>query len=445
MNFEVKQKYTDFINVINGNQNTSQNYMKNPECVCDSDNGSNGANESDSELKNEFEKIIKNNKQKNLNKPQENLNNIKNKSETTSSSGLGDNIDLIVKTQQQFKKMISTNKNPNTIKHNFNKNVVSQESESIDNKKNHEKNSTISSNSIEKGLMKINTKILNKNQEREENQINFNSQELKNVLRINDSQSLSSIHTDSEGNKIWVNNKEKKNEELSIDSEFEHIFNEQDEKKDKKNKKDKKDKKDKNINNEKNDKRLDNLEKMYEKMMSESMKKHESKQKNKNDVKKIIDINMDKSEIIKELCEKIDKELYLESTRGFNSATSTYKLKIHKLRSNIDKLEIQDNLPCFVGYMYRDFNNPKIYQSKDANKYWTRVYKYKKSIKEENVEDNDKILDACLKNFKNSKKFKKRIGSSIIRAFKRTVELSDVNNITIDIIFFVKISEKDNQ
>ncbi len=394
INSGMKQKYTDFINVINKSDNQISNQGN--QCVC-------GTDSDDSELKHEFEKAIRqnnnqNNNQNNIQKSRQ----VKQKdvSETTSSSGLGGNIEYIKKTQENFKKMNSSMNNPS--QHNNPNNFVNN---------------------------------MNFKEEQDDNLVvkNLNSQQLKQVLQISDSKSISTIDTGSNEERIWVNKKE---EILSVDSEFEHIFKDSKKKKEKENK-----------INKKKETNTNNLEVLYEKMIAENMKKFQENEKTK--VKepkkeKIIDATTDKKDILKILCDRLDKELFYESTRGFSMENSIYKLSISKLRKNMEKFAYQENIPCSIGYMYRDFNNPKIYQNRDADKYWKRVSKNKKTILEENIDSEDKILLACIKNFKNAKKFKKKIGSSMVRAFIRTVQLVDLNDLTINIIFYVKHSEKQN-
>ena len=218
----------------------------------------------------------------------------------------------------------------------------------------------------------------------------------------------------------------------SIDEEFKQFFN--------------KDKK-KRLDIDSKEKQFNKLEKYYDKVVKKTNEKI-----NKNNIVNKLDNNPDKKyeeideskykkkDLVKIILNKIEKEIYIESTRGYNIEQNIYKINMEKLRLNLSKFNLSNNSKCVVGYLYRNYNNPKVYSTTNENTYWLEVSNngFMGQIIQNELDSNDKFLNSCLKNFKQTKKFKKQIGSSLVRAHIKTVEILNSNNLIIDIIFFVK-------
>lgn len=224
---------------------------------------------------------------------------------------------------------------------------------------------------------------------------------------------------------------EKLKESSSIDDEFKQFFN--------------KDKK-KRLDTD-SFKQINKLEKYYDKVIKNKLsnndlveKKDVLKQKKNNDID---ESKYKKSDIVKLVLDKIEKEIYYESTRGYSTEKNIYKMNMEKLKINLEKFKLSPNTKCTVGYIYRNYNNPKVYSAPNENTYWIEVSNggLMNQVVVNELEPYDKFLNACLKNFKKTTKFKKQIGSNLIRAHIKTVELLNQNNIVIDLIFFVKYKQ----
>jgi hypothetical protein len=193
-------------------------------------------------------------------------------------------------------------------------------------------------------------------------------------------------------------------------------------------------------------KQLEKLEKYYDKAIE---KKHKNKEtpelnnKNKDKKEEVIDEKKyKKKDVVKLMLNSVEKKIFEESTRGFNLENSIYKLDIQKLKTNLFNFKIDKDSKCTIGYLYRNFLNPKIYNTiNNETSFWIETTKISNSTNliETELEPKNKFLLACLKNFKKTKKFKKQIGSNLFRANIKTVELLNTpNKLIIDIIFFTK-------
>jgi hypothetical protein len=252
----------------------------------------------------------------------------------------------------------------------------------------------------------------------------------------NDSGSLLDTNSDSDirnkNNIIYEPNKD----DSSVASEFKQFFS-----------KNRKAKLDDGKPKDNNQKQLEKLEKYYDKAIE---KKHKNKEthdinKNKNKDKKdeIIDEKKyKKKDVVKLMLNSVEKKIFEESTRGFNLENSIYKLDIQKLKTNLFNFKIDKDSKCTIGYLYRNFLNPKIYNTiNNETGFWIETTKISNSnnLIETELEPKNKFLLTCLKNFKKTKKFKKQIGSNLFRANIKTVELlNTTNKLIIDVIFFVK-------
>jgi hypothetical protein len=240
----------------------------------------------------------------------------------------------------------------------------------------------------------------------------------------------SDSNSEPKKNIIYEPNKE----DSSVASEFKQFFS-----KNRKAKLD--DSKPKDINQ----KQLDKLEKIYDKAIEKKEKNKDKikKNKDKKENEEIIDEKKyKKKDLVKLMLNSIEKKIFLESTRGYNLENDIYKLDMQKLKTNLFNFKVDKDSKCTIGYLYRNFLNPKIYNTiNNETNFWIEITKISNStnLLETELEPKNKFLLACLKNFKKTKKFKKQIGSSLFRAHIKTVELLNTpNKLIIDVIFFVK-------
>ena len=153
--------------------------------------------------------------------------------------------------------------------------------------------------------------------------------------------------------------------------------------------------------------------------------------------------------LIKKISELVEY-VYEESIRGWNNQSNVYILQIDKLKENFEKV-IYDKItiPIKMGFIYRDFNEPKVYLEKDFTKYWVgfdiefdnQIKSNKKSINmiQTKYSIKNKILFYCLKNLTKSNKFKKKISKWNYKFIKKTIQLYGNKNLFIDIILFLGI------
>jgi hypothetical protein len=326
----------------------------------------------------------------------------------TNSSGLGeDNINFKNMYLQNMQRMQTSNNNVPAKQNNFQYHSSSEQKnvDSDEDKKNNNKNINMFGNQVKKSKKFGSGSLLDTNSD----------SEIRNKNNI-----------------IYEPNKS----DSSVASEFKQFFS-----------KNRKAKLDDGKPKDNNQKQLEKLEKYYDKAIE---KKHKNKEtldinKNKNKDKKdeIIDEKKyKKKDVVKLMLNSVEKNIFEESTRGFNIENSIYKLDIQKLKTNLFNFKIDKDSKCTIGYLYRNFLNPKIYNTiNNETSFWMETTKISNSTNliETELEPKNKFLVACLKNFKKTKKFKKQIGSSLFRANIKTVELLNTpNKLIIDVIFFVR-------
>jgi hypothetical protein len=144
--------------------------------------------------------------------------------------------------------------------------------------------------------------------------------------------------------------------------------------------------------------------------------------------------------------------VFKESIRGWNHESNLYVLQIDKLKENFEKIKNTNGSEQIkFGFIYRDFNETKVYLDKDFTKYWigfniefedknnlsNKMIPIKYSIK-------NKILFYCLKNLAKSNKFKKRISKWNYKFYKKTVQIHGNKKLIIDIVLFVGIKNSNN-
>ena len=149
--------------------------------------------------------------------------------------------------------------------------------------------------------------------------------------------------------------------------------------------------------------------------------------------------------IIKKISVLIE-HMYKESIRGWNHEHNLYIMQLDKLKENFEKV-VCKNLTSSIkmGFIYRDFNDSKVYVDKDFTKHWigfniefgdknnlNKMIPTKYSIK-------NKILFYCLKNLTKSNKFKKKISKWNYKFIKKTIQVYGNKNLFIDIILFIGI------
>jgi len=375
MNLEIKPVYNDFFNKIKDDDNNYKNIELDNKNSCKLDEIS-----SEQEVFVELKKILKSKNPKKYKLDKHKIN--------------------------QHKSINISEDNKNTFeKNNFNNNISN--SDNYTNSSGLNKDILILKNMYLQNI----TKIENNN-----NEINT---ELKSKFKQNvNEESVSLVdtisnHSENSQNLVFENIKEIE----SVDEEFKQFFS--------------KDKK-KRLDIDSKEKQFNKLEKFYDKVIK-------NKLDNKKEKSKEIDIhNYKKKDLVKILLNKIEKEIYLESTRGYNIEQNIYKLNIDKLKLNLSKFNVSSESKCTVGYLYRNYNDPKAYINTTENSHWLEISNTENKVIEKELDNKDKFLNSCLKNFKKIQKFKKQIGSSLYRAHIKTVEIINTKNLVIDIIFFVK-------
>jgi hypothetical protein len=224
------------------------------------------------------------------------------------------------------------------------------------------------------------------------------------------------------------------NEANTIKSEFENIFNDNLIKK--------------SINGDKNENSSikNNLEKMYNKILEKKEKYNkinnfDDKNRNNYDLGKYLDNNRKYSQddVIKKLAFFCEKYIFEESTRGWNFTSNVYVVNFEKLLDNLKKIIFIKNNHMVFGFFYRDYLNPKINSEKDFTKYWVG---YENStgytdVKKQDYTIKNKILYYSFKNLSKSSKFKKRIGKTYYKIFKKTIQVIDNKDLIIDLVFYV--------
>ena len=216
----------------------------------------------------------------------------------------------------------------------------------------------------------------------------------------------------------------------TIKSEFKHIFN---------------DSFKKNIYKENNEENNDvnyNLEEIYKKLLIKE-KKIKNNKINIYEIKNYLEnknINSINNFLL--ILSELIENLFNESTRGWNTEHNIYILNIEKLIDNIKKIITDKNYKIKIGFLYRDFQNPKIFSETDFTKYWigySNELNGKQNIKFINYSIKNKILLYCFKNLVKTIKFKKKIGSTNYKFIKKTVQIQGNKNLIIDIILFIGV------
>ena len=168
------------------------------------------------------------------------------------------------------------------------------------------------------------------------------------------------------------------------------------------------------------------------------------------ETKKTIDYGIKK---ISELVEHV----FNESTRGWNYEHNLYILQLDKLKENFEKVNFTDGISeslknlIKIGFIYRNFNDSKVYLDKDFSKHWigfdissnnstnlTNSNNPKKMVQTK-YQIKNKILFYCLKNLTKSNKFKKKISKITYKFIKKTVQIYGNKDLIVDIILFVGI------
>jgi hypothetical protein len=197
-----------------------------------------------------------------------------------------------------------------------------------------------------------------------------------------------------------------------------------------------------------------NLEKIYNKILDKKEKKNKitnNKINNSNDkninnyelARYLGDKKKSQDDIIKKLAFFCEKYIFEESTRGWNFISNVYVINFVKLLENLKKIIFEPNTNIVFGFFYRDYLNPKINFEKDFTKYWVG---YENStgysdIKKIDYTIKNKILYYSFKNLSKSSKFKKRIGKTYYKIFKKTTQVPDNKDLIIDIVFYVGIKK----
>ena len=160
----------------------------------------------------------------------------------------------------------------------------------------------------------------------------------------------------------------------------------------------------------------------------------------KNSIEEIINENKnDISIIFNKVFKIIYNNVFIESTRGWNTQNNIYVMNFDILKKNLTKIDIgQHNNLISIGYIYRDFENPKSFIDKDIYNYWININLTKNIVTNNNVKAKSKLLISCIKNLEKSSKFKKRIGQHYYKCLKKKVQVYGNKNIFVEIIFYIK-------
>ena len=77
-----------------------------------------------------------------------------------------------------------------------------------------------------------------------------------------------------------------------------------------------------------------------------------------------------------------------------------------KFKTNLLNFKLPEDSPKYtIGYLYRDYTNPKVYSLINEKNFWLDTYKNSASpsIIEKELDSKDKFLLSCLKNFKQTR------------------------------------------
>lgn len=435
MNLEIKQKYDNFIKIIEKKeklewleQNNSHNKYIPDLLICNEDilipidnNNINNFSENNEFIHNNYDIDCECNLSSGY---------------TSSDSKIVDESNKVKLNESNILYESTTSSDSN----NFNKSINNYQNENENNKS---KKNNYSFNNINK---------INRN-ERDIQEMSllddnfaFYNKKIPTIIK-NDQNSMNYIHSidlknskdckDSDDSIDSMNSMDSTESKNSINSEFKHLF--QIDNKKMLN----------SIDKEKNDNSStkNKLEQIYKKVIKKKEKKNNQNQSeiNNYDLGKYLDLTLIKSDeiMLKKLSSFVEKYLFEESTRGWNFNSDVYILNIPKLIDNLKKIIFINNYNIKFGFLYRDYSNPKTFLEKDFSKFWIGYEKSSENldIKKIDYSIKNKLLYYSFKNLSKSSKFKKRIGKYYYKFIKKTIQVSDNKELIIDLIFYFGIKK----
>ena len=136
-----------------------------------------------------------------------------------------------------------------------------------------------------------------------------------------------------------------------------------------------------------------------------------------------------------------EKYIFEESTKGWNFSYNIYIVDFIKLSDNLNKIIFPTNSNIKIGFLHRDYLNPKVNKEQNFTKFWIGCENSDEynTIKKINYDTNNKILYYSFKNLSNFSKFKKKIGKTYFKFFKKTIQVLNNKDLIIDLIFYVGI------
>lgn len=400
----INPKYSNFISVLEKNNNYNQNYLQNEKCIC---------NTSSDDSSESYTNKSKSNSKPNKNFVQ-NKHDIKDNNKIPSmkkNKNLDNKSDSLISTDidEQIKNKTKNYKDSSSLDSDSTQNIITKD-KSVKSVKSENSSTRKKELSPIKEITEQNTNVSSKLINLENNSDN----NLENSIEKNNE-----LSSQSNNDKIWIENRKDHN---SIDSEFKELFKDKIRTKPELNSK---------------EKQMKKLNKLFERTVETINIKHKEKQKHQEQkIKNMIKLSPD--DFVKEITKQMENNIFLNSTKGFNIQDDIYKLRFDKLKNNLIKFNIPENIFCDIGFIYRNFNNPKVYSSTNMYTNWLEITKnYNGIVSEIELKPDNRFLISCLKNFTETSKFKKKIGSFLFRAFKKTIQIYETNLI-IDIIFFTK-------
>lgn len=195
----------------------------------------------------------------------------------------------------------------------------------------------------------------------------------------------------------------------------------------------------------------ENLEKIFDKVIKKKSLSQSQLQNNKQSSNVQIDIydlnkiitneNNNINNLLDVLTNFLNKNIFEESTRGWNMENNVFVLNFNILKNVLEKIKYSSKPDIKIGYFYRDFHNSKIYLDSDFTKYWigNEFNSSENQIKKMNHTIKNKILFYSLKNLVESNKYKKKIGKYNYKFLKKTIQVFGNKGLIIDIVFYVGI------
>ena len=187
----------------------------------------------------------------------------------------------------------------------------------------------------------------------------------------------------------------------------------------------------------------DNLEQIYNEILIKKNKKNNILNKLTNNYNLSIYLENIKSvdEMIKKISIFTEKYIFEESTKGWNFSYNIYIVDFIKLSDNLNKIIFPTNSNIKIGFLHRDYLNPKVNKEQNFTKFWIGCENSDEynTIKKINYDTNNKILYYSFKNLSNFSKFKKKIGKTYFKFFKKTIQVLNNKDLIIDLIFYVGI------